>query len=307
VGKTSKSPKDVLKTAYEVGQASLLPYSHPRSPQKFTQPQLFACLVLKAFFQTDYRGIEKILEEWSDLREVIGIKEVPHFTTLQKAEKRILDKSNTQELLRKTIETALTKQQMKRIVELAAIDGSGFESRHISHYFVRRRSRHNTSHFQDITYTKFPKLGVLCDCSSHMTLALSVGRGPSPDIRHFASVLRDAVSKISIRKLLADAGYDAEHAHQFARNKCGVESIIPPRIGRPTRRLPTGPWRRLMAKSFDKEAYGQRWQVETVFSMLKRILGSALKARKYRSQCRELRLKVITLNIMILLFLFFYR
>ena len=307
MSKTSKSPTEVLKTAYKIGQAALSPYSHPRSPQKFTQPQLFACLVLKAFFQTDYRGIERILTEWSDLRDVIEIEEVPHFTTLQKAEKRLLDKSNTQELLQKTIEAALTKQQMKRIVELAAIDGSGFESRHISHYYVRRRSRHDTGHFQDITYTKFPKLGVLCDCSSHMTLAISVGRGPSPDIKHFAAVLRDAVSRISIHKLLADAGYDAEHAHEFARNKCGVESIIPPRIGRPTRRLPTAPWRRLMAKSFDKKAYGQRWQVETVFSMLKRNLGSALKARKYRSQCRELRLKVITLNIMILLALFFWR
>tara|TARA_B100000614_G_C14304747_1_gene393568 strand:+ start:231 stop:470 length:240 start_codon:yes stop_codon:yes gene_type:complete len=45
--------------------------------------------------------------------------------------------------------------------------------------------------------------------------------------------------------------------------------------------------------------YGQRWQVETVFSMLKRNLGDAVHARNYQSQCRELRLLAVTHNVMI--------
>ena len=49
-----------------------------------------------------------------------------------------------------------------------------------------------------------------------------------------------------------------------------------------------------------KKHYGQRWQVETVNSMLKRLLGSALRAATYWSRCREMALKVLTLNIMIL-------
>ena len=48
------------------------------------------------------------------------------------------------------------------------------------------------------------------------------------------------------------------------------------------------------------EIYGQRWQVETVFSMIKRRLGAALNAKTYWSQCRALMLKVITHNIMII-------
>ena len=50
-----------------------------------------------------------------------------------------------------------------------------------------------------------------------------------------------------------------------------------------------------------KATYGQRWQVETVNSMIKRLLDSALTARTYWSQCREISLKAITLNVMILL------
>jgi hypothetical protein len=56
-----------------------------------------------------------------------------------------------------------------------------------------------------------------------------------------------------------------------------------------------------MAKRFDHQTYGQRWQVKTVASMLKRNLGSALHARTYWSQCREMILRTITHNIMILL------
>jgi hypothetical protein len=93
---------------------------------------------LKAFFQTDYRGIEKILIDLPDLGRSIELKEVPHFTTLQKAEKRLLDKASTRKVLVETIRKALTARQMKRIVELAAIDGSGFESRHVSDYFMKR-------------------------------------------------------------------------------------------------------------------------------------------------------------------------
>ena len=56
-----------------------------------------------------------------------------------------------------------------------------------------------------------------------------------------------------------------------------------------------------MREEFDKERYGQRWQVETVFSMIKPNLGSALHGGSYWSQCRELMLLAITHNIMIVM------
>ena len=48
-----------------------------------------------------------------------------------------------------------------------------------------------------------------------------------------------------------------------------------------------------------KAKYGQRWQTETVNSMIKRRLGSACRRRSYWSQCREIILRVITHNVMI--------
>ncbi|HTU27435.1 MAG TPA: transposase, partial [Pirellulales bacterium] len=76
--------------------------------------------------------------------------------------------------------------------------------------------------------------------------------------------------------------------------------LIPAKIGRQTTKPATGYWRRQMQQRIHLTRYSQRWQVETVNSMLKRLLGSALRARSYWSQCREILLRVITLNVMIL-------
>ena len=65
----------------------------------------------------------------------------------------------------------------------------------------------------------------------------------------------------------------------------------------------------VMKTDFDEENYGQRWQVETVFSMIKRNFGSAVRAREYWSQCREMMLLVLTHKIAIILLVkeLFYR
>ena len=56
-----------------------------------------------------------------------------------------------------------------------------------------------------------------------------------------------------------------------------------------------------MQRRFPKTLYGQRWLIETVFSMLKRNLGAALRARRYQSQSREIRARILTHNLAILL------
>jgi hypothetical protein len=85
---TSKSPLAVAREALAIGQEALPAYSAPRSKHSFTLAQLFAILVLRQFFRTDYRGIVEVLEDFSDLRAALGLTSVPHFTTLQKAEQR---------------------------------------------------------------------------------------------------------------------------------------------------------------------------------------------------------------------------
>jgi len=65
-----------------------------------------------------------------------------------------------------------------------------------------------------------------------------------------------------------------------------------------------------MQERFDKITYCQRWQVETVMSMIKRNLGDSLFSTTYRAQQREMNLLALTHNIMVILLVvkeLFYR
>lgn len=85
----TKSPVALAQEAIGVAQQALTPYSSRRSRHDFTQAQLFSILVLREFFKTDYRGMVQLLHDFSDLRAALGLKKVPHFTTLQKAQQRL--------------------------------------------------------------------------------------------------------------------------------------------------------------------------------------------------------------------------
>ena len=153
-----------------------------------------------------------------------------------------------------------TKHKLQQqTVQLAAIDGTGFESRHISRYFVRRRERCSQNAYQTTTYTRFPKVGIVVNTLNHLILSAIAGRGPGPDVVHFRKALAEANHQVAIRTLVADAGYDSEGSHVYARTTLGVHTIIPPLVGRKTSKLPTGKYRRSMAIRFNKKLYGQRW------------------------------------------------
>jgi hypothetical protein len=297
MSKTSKSPKQVAITAYHVAKNTLPDYSHRFSPKKFTQPQLFVCLVLKTFFKTDYRGVVNILRDCSDLAETCELKTIPHYTTLQKASRRLLKRESTREILART--KSLVMGGQKRI-NLAALDSTGIESGHISPYFLKRRSNGQKPK-RNTQLTRWPKIAVIADVTTHLILAVHPCRGPGRDITHFKDILETLPKSLTIKQLLADAGYDSEYAHRYAREVLNIKTTIPPLIGRRARGLPKARYRREMKTDFDAENYRQRWQVETVFSMIKRNLGHSVFGHDYGSQCRDIMLMVLTHNIMIVL------
>ena len=163
------------------------------------------------------------------------------------------------------------------------------ESRHVSRYFTKRQADGNPD--GDRTYAHFPKVVFVVDCDSHMILAAVPGRGPATDLVQFGRAFSQAVRRARIAMLLADADFDAEWVHWAVRSH-GMRTIIPPTRGRPSDKPPAGRWRRVMKQRFArlKRKYGQRWQVETVNSMIKRRLGSALargsrRTSSARSSC----------------------
>jgi hypothetical protein len=294
---TCKSPRKVLQAAYVVAKESLPAYAHRYSPKKFTQHQLFACLVLKAHLKTDYRGVTAFLDDLPDLQQCIELKKVPHFTTLQKTSVRLLRNQHVLKILNTTVRRVMKR---KRRVPLAAADSSGFDVTHASRYYVWRAKRMGLPP-KSMTYRRYPKLHVIIDTRNHLILSLFGTRGPTPDTHQLGRLFGQLGDATRIGHLLADAGYDSEANHALLREEHGIRSTIPPKQGRPRKDgvLPSGRYRRLMSQRFDTAAYRQRSQVETVMSMLKRNLDGCVRARTYWSQIREMGLKVLTHNLMI--------
>ncbi|MFC7738831.1 hypothetical protein ACFQX4_24205 [Roseomonas sp. GCM10028921] len=88
--KMAKSAVQVAREALAAGRAALPEYGSRYSRKDYTQPQLFALLVLRQFLRTDYRGVVALVAEWSDLRRTLGLTKVPHYSTLAHASRRVL-------------------------------------------------------------------------------------------------------------------------------------------------------------------------------------------------------------------------
>ena len=320
---TSKSPRKVARVALAAGKECFSNYSHLYSPKKFTQPQLFACLVLKEFERKDYRGIAAFLEDSSDLRQDLGLRTVPHWTTLQKASRRLLCHKNVRLLLDDTVRRVRGR---KRNVAYGAVDSSGFDAHHASRYFIWRTSakakakkdktaktrehQGEKPQKQRVSYKRFGKLMLIICCATHAVLAAVASTGPTPDIDQLDGVMAELVPSQTLLHLVGDAGFDSAHNHRLLRDDHGVRSTIPPEGGRPPkdpRTLPADKHRRRMKTHFNRKAYRKRTQVETVFSMLKRNFGPALRGRSHWARNRDLFLRVLTHNITLIFLRVFYR
>src|SRR6516165_10077590 len=83
---------------------------------------------------------------------------------------------------------------------------------------------------------------------------------------------------------------------------------VPTRRTAAGRKWPKTKYRRQMVRRFRRRprrskrrrVYGQRWQIESGFSRNKRLLGSALRARKWVNQKKEILMRVLTHNLMLL-------
>ena len=96
----TKSPLAVAREALLIGKRSLPTYASKFSRKDYTQPQLFALLVLRKFFRTDYRGVVTIVEEWSELQAILGLTKIPDHSTLWHVEQKLLEKKALKNFLR---------------------------------------------------------------------------------------------------------------------------------------------------------------------------------------------------------------
>ena len=305
---TCKSPRTVLLEAYQLAGECLPDYSCKHSRHDFTLPQLFACLVLREHQKESYRGIVAMLNDSPQWCAEIGLRKVPAHNTLCAAFGAVTKGTHVKSML------DLSAEWMKKGKELGkdiGIDSTLKDGRYLSRHYEQRcrhmaeKDRKSTNKKRSKSAKRTPKLALAVDARSHLILAHRTRIGMGSDAPDFEPLLRMALSRHPrIKCVLADAGYDSHHNHCVAREELGVRSLIKVGCGRPTTKPLTSKYRRRMqrelAGSQTAKPYGQRAQAETVNSMIKRNLGDHLRSRSTKRRKREMSLRVVVHNIMLL-------
>jgi IS5 family transposase len=305
---TCKSPRKVMRIAYGLARGVLPKYFNKFSRHDFTVPQLFACLVVKEHQRKTYRDLEALLRDAPHWCREIGMTKVPDHNTLCRAFHALNLMRRAGRLMDRLAQWFAIAQQLGTVV---AIDSSIYEPRYRSRHYEQRcrhygSTRHRSANTRrSHTARLCPKLSIGVCTRSHLILATRVRTGFASDNRDFEPLLRDAWRRHPrLRTVVADAGYDSESNHQIARQDIGVRSLIKASVGRPSKKPPSGYYRRLMSKrlkgSQKGKSYGNRAQAETVNSMLKRNQGDALRARTPRARQNEQLLRVLAHNIALL-------
>jgi hypothetical protein len=310
-----------MRAAWHLATQTLPDYSSKFSRKDFTLPQLFACLVVKEQMRRSYRGAEALLRDCDNWLGDVGLRRAPDHNTLCRAAKFLLTKFRVGRLLDKLVQWAAIARMLGLCSDPLAIDSTTYESRHVSRHYERRchqtrqrmRAKAGAATGRETTRAEtvkaLPKLAVGVATRCHLILSAWTGTGGGSDHPHFEPVLFDAWRRVPHRRFKAvlDAGYDGEQYHEIARQDMGIATVIPPAIGRPRKDggPPGGRWRRHMTRLLATKAsrrrcgYNRRYQVETVNSMMKRNLGSALGGKRAASRERDMLLKVLTHDLMV--------
>ncbi len=138
---TCKSPRAVIRAAHDLGAQLFDEHAHRFSRKDFTLPQLFACLVLREHQKKSYRGTEALLRDCSDLRDAVGLTRAPDHNTLCRAFTHLVKPAKMNRALDLTVATAKAKglKLDGDSVKPAVLDGTCFESRHVSRHFEKRQ------------------------------------------------------------------------------------------------------------------------------------------------------------------------
>ncbi len=81
----------VARLAYQIAPATLPRYSHPKSPQHFTVPQVAVCVLLTVYWRFSYRAMEEWLLATDQVRAVLELPRVPDHSPLARTGGRYHD------------------------------------------------------------------------------------------------------------------------------------------------------------------------------------------------------------------------
>jgi hypothetical protein len=231
------------------------------------------------YLKANYRGIAELLELMPPLMELLGLEQVPHFTTINKFFLRI--GTNSANAL--FVGTVCWFDINGTII---AIDSTGYSSEHASKYYALRIHG-------DLWKRHYVKLSIAV-CSESQCIVASYARlGPRNDNIDFPWLVEQSAMLAKPAYIVADRGYDSEANHRLVR-ALGSKPMIPLRSSHGYNT--TGSFRKKMLRHFNDDIYHRREPVESVNSVMKRLLGSSVQSRSLAPQCVEVTLMCMIYN-----------
>ena len=147
-----------------------------------------------------YRRIVEYIDE-TMIHRNLGIKHVPHFTTLQKLYSK-MDKN-----LIRNMTKFIAKSYVRNKPKIVAIDGTGISTKKVSQHYLFRIHRSNS-------YRISSKLSILSDTKTNLILdAISHPKNVHDNLDFLK--LCETLKHYNVVRLCADKGYDAEDNFRF--------------------------------------------------------------------------------------------
>jgi len=232
------------------------------------------------YLKTNYRGVVEQLELMPELKQVIGLNQLPHFTTVNKFFLRI----NTSVIYLVLVQTVCLFPNKPTI---SAIDATGYSSNYASRYYIQRMHDEQEKR-------SYIKASISISTVNQCILAAKIRLGPRNDNIDFEWLARQSANLAKLTHIVADKGYDSEANHRLAR-QLGSYPMIPLRKQRGYKT--NGSFRKKMLRHFNETIYHKRSLAETVNSVMKRLMGSWVISRSLAPQCKEVLGMCIVYNL----------
>ena len=231
--------------------------------------------VLFQIEKKDYR----MFSAWLDIAPALGLNEAPHWTTLQKAFKRL-----PPSLLRKLVQLS-----GKCNDPIAAVDPTYYQLTNPSKGYCRRIKR-------DSRYDKLRKVSVVVGTKSKKVLDVFIRAKERHGMRDIPILAKGGSFKNRI--ILADKEFDAEMFHQIVEDSGGVDSIVPLKFAYVPIWKTKGWHRKRLKKKGIPPIYNQRSACESNNSAVKRRFSPVLRGKSFWQQARDLYAKYLAYNLM---------
>ncbi len=275
--------KKVADFCYKLCQIAKIPLHFSKYSNKlYSNYKHIFLLVYKQFRKFTYEELMNDLQDNLILKAYLGLKNLPHYSTLVKFAKRlpyaVLDK------------LMLAFKQLIPNPKRVAIDATGISLDNASPHYCKRVG---------LTFKKRPfmKTTFIVDIDTYIILLCKMRKGHRHDTIDAKPLIKKLSKFYQPEKFYADRGYDDNKIFKLVFEKLkAYPFILQRRLDIPKHRR-HGAYRKLTHDIFDYGEYLQRNKIETCNSMIKKRFNSNAKSKLDKTQKVEVWLRVIAFNI----------